>query len=185
MRVRVRWSQAGPALLGIAAVLLTLRVAPSFLKPPAPAPLPADVGLPRVEAASAPAASRRPEGTTSSGGSDPGTKRRLGRVVSGGGGLRRAEASEARLQSGNRSNPVPEEARSTSRPPPPDDRTRPPPARSLNPSLHPNPPLQQVPNPRPNQLPPHPRPTTARWSLRRTSYSPSPFWQPHVNTSWS
>jgi hypothetical protein len=58
MRVRVRWSQAGLVALGVAAVLLALRVAPSFLKPPAPAPLPADVGLPRIEAARQPGRSR-------------------------------------------------------------------------------------------------------------------------------
>src|SRR5215467_2899973 len=58
MRVRIRWSQAALALLGMAAILLALRVAPSFLKPPAPPPLPEDVGLPRL-ASEAPAVKRR------------------------------------------------------------------------------------------------------------------------------
>jgi len=96
MRVRIRWSQAGLALLGVAGVLLAFRVAPSLLKPPAPAPLPADVGLPRVEARSNPVGSRQPEAAPSGRGSDPGAKRRLGRVVSGGGARRRAEASEGK-----------------------------------------------------------------------------------------
>src|SRR5690242_11796897 len=96
MRVRVRWSQAGLALLGVAGVLLALRIGPSLLAPPAPAPLPADVGLPRVEARSDSAVSA-PRGDTASGGdSKPGTKRNIGRVVSGGGGRRRAESSEGK-----------------------------------------------------------------------------------------
>src|SRR4051794_10800864 len=54
MRVRIRWSRAGLALLGVAAGLLGLRVAPSFLTPPSPPPLPDDVGLPRIEAVAKP-----------------------------------------------------------------------------------------------------------------------------------
>jgi len=55
--------------------------------------------------------------------------------------------------------PLPEAARSASRPPPPDDRTRPPFPRPR----HPNPCLRRT------RRPPRPRrPATARWSLRRT-----------------
>src|SRR6476646_8311371 len=96
MRVRIRWSQAGLALLGVAGVLLALRVAPSFLRAPAPAPLPADVGLPRIEAGSNPGVSKLREGVISGGGSESGSKRNVGRVVSGGGVRRRAEASEGK-----------------------------------------------------------------------------------------
>src|SRR5690349_7204693 len=88
MRVRVRWSQAGLAILGVAGLLLALQVAPSLLKPPKPPPLPADVGLPRVEA-EVPA--KRGVGRWN--------PRSLGRVVSGGGSRRRAEASEGRAPS--------------------------------------------------------------------------------------
>src|ERR1700753_2896038 len=94
MRVRIRWSQAGLALLGVTGVLLALQVAPSFLKPPAPAPLPADVGLPRVGARSNPVVSELRKDAVLSGGSKSGPKRKLGRVVAGGGGRRGGEASE-------------------------------------------------------------------------------------------
>jgi hypothetical protein len=50
MRVRVRWSRAGVVLLGVAAAALALRVGPGLLTPPAPPPLPADVGLPQTKA---------------------------------------------------------------------------------------------------------------------------------------
>src|SRR5262245_8411857 len=96
MRVRIRWSQASLALLGVATILLALRVASSFLQPPAPAPLPADVGLPRIEARSDPEVSRLQKEVISDGGSKSESERRLGRVVSGGGARRRAEASEGR-----------------------------------------------------------------------------------------
>ena len=51
MSLRIRWSQAGAVLLVGALVLLALRVAPSLLRAPEPPPVPADVGLPQVEAA--------------------------------------------------------------------------------------------------------------------------------------
>jgi hypothetical protein len=91
----------------------------------------------------------------------------------------------ARPHHRNRVVPLPEESRSTSRPPPPGDRTRPPVRRSLHQSLSLKPSLHRLLNCRLNPLPPRRPQTTGRWSLRRTSYSPSPFWQPHVNTSWS
>jgi len=50
------------ALLGVAAVLLALRAVPSLLKPPEPPPLPADVGLPRIEAAAKPRKERKTTG---------------------------------------------------------------------------------------------------------------------------
>jgi len=107
MRVRIRWSRAGLALLGVAAVLLALRVAPSFLKGPAPAPLPADVGLPRVEARSEPAVSELRGDAISGGGSGSRSKPRLGRVVSGGGPRRRAEASEGKAARRRARRPIP------------------------------------------------------------------------------
>jgi hypothetical protein len=85
MRVRIRWSQAGVLLVAAAGILLALRVVPSLLTPPAPPPLPADVGLPRVEAAPVPRPAPRARAV-----------RNLGRVVSGGGGGRRAEAAEGK-----------------------------------------------------------------------------------------
>src|SRR4051794_21563511 len=51
MSLRIRWSQAGAVILGGALVLLALRVAPSLLRAPEPPPVPADVGLPQLEAA--------------------------------------------------------------------------------------------------------------------------------------
>src|SRR6188472_652488 len=51
MSLRIRWSQAGAVILVGALVLLALRVAPSLLRAPEPPPVPADVGLPRIEAA--------------------------------------------------------------------------------------------------------------------------------------
>ncbi len=84
------------AILGAAA--LVLKLVPALLEPPAPQPLPADVGLPRVAAPEAPAADARPE-------RDHGRARALerrrhkallGRVVSGGGGRGRAESSEGK-----------------------------------------------------------------------------------------
>src|SRR6478735_12707054 len=107
MRVRVRWSQAGLALLGVAAVLLALRVVPSFLKAPAPTPLPADVGLPRIEARSEPAVSELREDAISDGDSRSGSQRHLGRVVSGGGARRRAEASEGKTAQRRARRPIP------------------------------------------------------------------------------
>src|SRR3954452_20135979 len=107
MRVRIRWSQAGMVLLGVVVVVLALRGAPSFLNPPAPAPLPADVGLPRVEARSEPVVSELRGDGISDGGPKSGSKGRLERGVSGGGGRRRAEASEGRATQRRARRPFP------------------------------------------------------------------------------
>ncbi|MGN6216725.1 MAG: hypothetical protein ACTHN7_07190 [Solirubrobacterales bacterium] len=46
--VRVRWARAGKAAAIAIAGLVALQALPGLLKPPAPPPLEADVGLPRV-----------------------------------------------------------------------------------------------------------------------------------------
>ncbi len=154
MHVRVRWSQAGLALLGVAGVLLALRIGPSLLKPPAPAPLPADVGLPRVEARSGPVVSEPREDTGSGRGSDPGIKRRLGRVVSGGGARRRAEASEGETSKQKPHRPVARRS-AQHKPSTPTRRQDPPAVRSVP---EPVPPPEYVPPP-PPKPPPEPAPT--------------------------
>src|SRR3954452_16188556 len=90
MSLRIRWSQAGAVLLLGALALLALRVAPSLLKPPAAAPVPADVGLPRVTMVPPPKPTRRPERDSAQ------RARHLGRMVSGGGARRRADASQGK-----------------------------------------------------------------------------------------
>jgi hypothetical protein len=155
MRVRIRWSQAGLALLGVAAVLLALRVAPSFLKPPAPAPLPADVGLPRIEAAGGPAGDRDTGGTRARRRPDGGTMRNVERVAPGraalaGPGGCGGQGTEACA----RSVPAPGAARRAAEGSPPrrqDPRANPP-------VPSPVPPLPEVPPPAP-EPPPEPTPT--------------------------
>ena len=154
MRVRIRWSQAGLALLGVAAVLLALRVAPSFLKAPAPAPLPADVGLPRVEARSEPVVSELRGDAISDGDSRSGSQRRLGRVVSGGGARRRAEASEGKAAQRRARRPIPR--RSAQHKPSTPTRRQDPPADPSVPA--PVPPPEIVPSPS-SEPPPEPAPT--------------------------
>jgi hypothetical protein len=99
MRVRIRWSQAGLGLVAAAGILMALRVLPSLLTPPAPPPLPADVGLPRVEASAARDLDEAAEQSGSEHGSRPLGARdqpHFGRVVSDGGDRRRAEAAEGK-----------------------------------------------------------------------------------------
>jgi hypothetical protein len=48
-RVRIRWKAAGKVAAIAVGGLLALQVLPGLLKPPAPPPLGADVGLPQVE----------------------------------------------------------------------------------------------------------------------------------------
>jgi hypothetical protein len=47
--VRIRWRGLGKVVLVLVGGLLALQVLPSLLKPPAPPPIAADVGLPQVE----------------------------------------------------------------------------------------------------------------------------------------
>jgi len=155
MRVRIRWSQAGLAVLGVAAVLLALRVAPSFLKPPAPAPLPADVGLPRIEAGSNPGVSKLRKDVISRGGSESGSKRNLGRrVVSGRGSRRRAEASGGKAAQRRARRPIPR--RSAQHKPSTPTRRQDPPAYSSVPEPVPPPEASPLPASEP---PPEPAPT--------------------------
>lgn len=156
MHVRVRWSQAGLALLGIAGLLLALRIGPSFLAPPAPAPLPADVGLPRMEARSAPVVSRPRGGPASGGDSEPGPKRNLGRMVSGGGGRRRAESSEGKTSKQSPHQPG-ARRRAQHKPTTPTRRQDPP---AVRPVPEPVPPPEYVPPASP-EPPPEPAPTPA------------------------
>src|SRR4051812_44404580 len=46
--MRVRWTSAGKFAAAAVGVLLALQALPALLKPPAPPPLPPDVGLPRT-----------------------------------------------------------------------------------------------------------------------------------------
>src|SRR6476469_7782637 len=156
MRVRGRWSRAGLALLGVAGVLLALRIGPSFLEPPAPAPLPADVGLPRVEVRSHPVVSELSEDTASVRGSEPGTKRNIGRVVSGGGGRRRAESSEGKTPKQKPHRPG-ARRRAQHKPATPTRRQDPP---AVRPVPEPVPPSETVPPAAP-EPPPEPAPTPA------------------------
>jgi len=112
MRLRVQWGAAlkwGAIALG---ALLALRVVPTLLEPPAPGPLPPDVGLPRVAVQPLEPKLRRP-------------RRRLGRVVSGGGVLRRAKSAEGKVSSrrplgpGARSRAKPKQGTPTRRQDPP------------------------------------------------------------------
>jgi hypothetical protein len=48
-RVQVRWSVLAKMALVVVIALLALRLLPTLLRPPAPPPLAADVGLPAVE----------------------------------------------------------------------------------------------------------------------------------------
>ena len=113
-------------------------------QPPAPPPLPADVGLPRIE----PDSFSGPETGAAHGCGGVSSRRRAARR----GCRRRAEAATGETSSTaeRRADPAPEEARSTSRAPPPDDRTRPPIRRSrARPCPGSRHPLRR----RPNQLP--------------------------------
>src|SRR4029077_3917251 len=93
MGLRVRWQLAAKGAAVVVAVLLALQLVPSLLKPPAPEPLPADVGLPQVVsvAPQVPIAGERPQASRRKLAQ---SQRRLGRVVSGGGVSLRAEPSE-------------------------------------------------------------------------------------------
>src|SRR5215204_4333147 len=89
MKLRVRWSRAGRALLAGALVLLAMRATPDLLKPSDPPKLPSDVGLPRVRPVHLP---RRSLNSVQA-------QPHIGRVVSGGGPRRRAEAAEGKASS--------------------------------------------------------------------------------------
>jgi hypothetical protein len=89
--LRIRWSAAWKLLLGVGLVLLALQVAPSLLRPPEAPPLEDDVGLPRVIRTA-------PERSGLAKLKQLRPKRNLGRVVSGRGDLRRAEAAEGRAR---------------------------------------------------------------------------------------
>jgi hypothetical protein len=72
MRLRVRWGLVGKWGALLLGGIVVLKLLPGLLEPPAPAPLPADVGLPQV-ASPAVELKRRPP------------RARLGRVARGGG----------------------------------------------------------------------------------------------------
>jgi hypothetical protein len=151
VRVRIRWSQALLALFAAVGILLALRAAPSLLTPPAPPPLPADVGLPRGEASA-----RGLAGAVDASRAEPGSGRRivrdrprLGRVVSGGGDRRRAEAAEGRASKRQAQGPG---ARSSAqhKPTTPTRRQDPP---ATTPVPSPVPPPESVPIPAPEPVP--------------------------------
>jgi len=85
MKLRIRWPRAARILTLGALALLSLRLAPTLLQPPAPPKLPPDVGLSGVTKSSSESPARpnpaRPQP-------------HVGRVARGGGDLRRAEAAE-------------------------------------------------------------------------------------------
>jgi hypothetical protein len=80
MGLRIRWQLAAKGAAVALAGFIALQLGPALLEPPAPEPLPADVGLPRV-VATPKLKERKP-------------KRHLGRVASGGGVSLRAESAE-------------------------------------------------------------------------------------------
>src|SRR6476659_744087 len=92
MGFRVRWELVAKGAAVVVAGLVALQLVPALLKPPAPEPLPADVGLSRVAASPLELPERRPQ-------------RPLGRVVSGGGVSRRAEPSEGEAHPAEGSRP--------------------------------------------------------------------------------
>ena len=137
--LRIRWSIAGRVVLIAVIGLLAL----SLLRPPAPPPVPADVGLPKVAVTQPQREAVRPQAMT-----DP----NLGRVVSGGDDRLRAEASEgrARAHSPNR----PSARRSAQPKPSASTRRQDPPATAPVPL--PEPPPPPVPPPEPPPKPPSP-----------------------------
>ncbi len=56
MGLRVRWQLAAKGAAVVLVAFVALQLVPALLRPPAPEPLPADVGLPRVVAAPLPVA---------------------------------------------------------------------------------------------------------------------------------
>src|SRR5258707_12552104 len=87
MGLRVRWQLAAKGAGVVLPGGVALQLVPALLKPPAPAPLPADVGLPRVVVPGqrVPIARRHAPTRRRKRDRSPG---RLGRLVSGGGVLR-------------------------------------------------------------------------------------------------
>src|SRR5258708_13101956 len=87
MGLRVGWQVAAEGGGVVVAGVVALQLVPALLKPPAPAPLPADVGLPRVVVPGqrVPIARRHAPTRRRKRDRSPG---RLGRLVSGGGVLR-------------------------------------------------------------------------------------------------
>src|SRR3977135_2817384 len=86
MGLRIRWQLAAKGAAVVLAGLVAVQLVPDLLEQPAPDPLPADVGLPRVAAQPLKLKNRRPQ-------------RQLGRVASGGGVSLPAEPSEGEASS--------------------------------------------------------------------------------------
>src|SRR5262249_52984059 len=137
--MRVRWSMAGRVLLAAGVVLLALRAAPALLKPPAPPPLPADVGLPRVAVAPP---RREPVRSRAMANAN------LGRGGSGGEGRRRAGAAEGRVRAHKPRHPSARDS-AKGKPRPPTRRQDPPVIPPVPPSEPPPPPVPAAESPPP------------------------------------
>ena len=152
---------------------------PSLLKPPAPPPLPPDVGLPRVGARPLePRSSRTPR--SRAGGAGRGCAAR-GRSLRRRKRIRDAPVPLPRASQPQRGTPSPRQDPPAAACPPRRPLAS---AAAESPRVRPGDPTRRRSHrdrrraTRPDEARRHSRPR-----LRR--YSPSPFWQPHANMSWS